>query len=68
MKALRVVGVSIITVLKHKMRAFLIILAIVVGIATLTVIVALTQGMNKQIMNRIKNFGPDAIMVHSGGG
>jgi putative ABC transport system permease protein len=68
MKAIRVAGVSINTIFKHKMRAFLIILAIVVGIATLTVIVALTQGMNKQIMERIQNFGPDAIVVHSGGG
>ncbi len=68
MKAVRVAGVSIGTILKHKMRAFLIILSIVVGIATLTVIVALTQGMNKQIMNQIQNFGPDAIVVHSGGG
>ncbi len=31
MKALRVAGVSINTILKHKMRALLIILAIVVG-------------------------------------
>jgi len=68
MKTIRVAVVSINTILKHKMRALLIILAIVVGIATLTVIVALTQGMNKKIMNRIQNFGPDAIMVHSGGG
>lgn len=68
MKAIRVAGVSINTILKHKMRALLIILALVVGIATLTVVVALTQGMNKQIMKQIQNFGPDAIMVHSGGG
>ncbi len=38
-----------------------------VGIATLTVVVVLTQGMNKQIMKQIQNFGPDAIVVHSGG-
>jgi putative ABC transport system permease protein len=68
MKAIGLAGVSINTIFKHKMRAFLIILAIVVGIATLTVIVALTQGMNKQIMEQIQNFGPDAIVVHSGGG
>jgi putative ABC transport system permease protein len=68
MKIMRIAGVSVNTIFKHKMRAFLIILAIVVGIATLTVVVALTQGMNKQIMKQIQNFGPDAIMVHSGGG
>jgi ABC-type antimicrobial peptide transport system permease subunit len=68
MKIMRIAGVSVNTIFKHKMRAFLIILAIVVGIATLTVIVALTQGMNKEMMKRIQNFGPDAIIIHSGGG
>jgi putative ABC transport system permease protein len=68
MKIMRIAGISVNTIFKHKMRTFLIILAIVVGIATLTVIVALTQGMNKEMMKRIQNFGPDAIMIHSGGG
>ncbi|MFZ5800402.1 MAG: ABC transporter permease [Candidatus Omnitrophota bacterium] len=68
MKALRVIGVSVATIFKHKMRAFLIVLTIVVGIATLTVIVALTQGANKKILQQINNFGPDAIVVHAGGG
>ena len=53
---------------RQKTRTFLIELAIMAGIATLTVIFALTQGADKQIMKRIRNFGPDAIMVHSGGG
>ena len=68
MKVMKIVGVSSKSILKHKLRTFLIELAIVVGIATLTVIVSLTQGANKLIMKRIQNFGPDAIMVHSGGG
>jgi len=68
MKIFRIVGVSLGAVSKHKMRTFLIVLAIVVGIATLTVIVALTQGANKTILQRINNFGPDAVMIKSGGG
>ena len=68
MKIMRIAGVSMDAVMKHKVRTFLIVLAIVVGIATLTVIVALTQGANKKILQQINNFGPDAIMVHSGGG
>ena len=68
MKILRVVGVSAGAILKHKVRTFLIVFAIVIGIATLTVIVALTQGANKKILQQINNFGPDAIMIHSGGG
>jgi putative ABC transport system permease protein len=68
MKLFRVVGVSMGAIAKHKVRTFLIVLAIMVGVATLTVIVAMTQGANKKIMQRINNFGPDAIMIHSGGG
>ena len=68
MKIFKIAGVSMKAILKHKLRAFLIVLAIVVGIATLTVIVSLTQGSNKLMMKRMQNFGPDAIMVHSGGG
>ncbi|HAJ57325.1 MAG TPA: hypothetical protein DCL35_06095 [Candidatus Omnitrophica bacterium] len=68
MKIMRIAGVSLSAVAKHKVRTFLIVLAIVVGIATLTVIVALTQGANKKILQQINNFGPDAIMIHSGGG
>ena len=68
MKIMRIISVSMDAVMKHKVRTFLIVLAIVVGIATLTVIVALTQGANKKILQQINNFGPDAIMIHSGGG
>jgi len=68
MKVKQIFGVSLQALMKHKSRTFLIILAIVVGIATLTVVVSLTQGANKLTMQRINNFGPDAIMVHSGAG
>ncbi len=68
MKIIKIAEISIKSILKHKLRTFLIVLAVMVGIATLTVIVSLTQGANKFIMKRIQNFGPDAIMVHSGGG
>ena len=59
MKIARIAGVSLGVVAKHKVRTLLIVLAIVVGIATLTVIVALTQGANKTILQRINNFGPE---------
>ncbi len=53
---------------KNKMRSFLMMLGIIIGIATLVIILSITQGANKKIMVRINNFGPNAIMVHSGGG
>ncbi len=68
MKVIKIIAESSKSTLKHKLRTVLIELAILVGIATLTVVVSLTQGANKRIMKRIANFGSDAIMVHSGGG
>jgi len=68
MNIMRIARASLGAISKHKARTFLIVLAIMVGIATLTVIVALTQGANKKILQRINNFGPDAIMIRSGGG
>jgi len=53
---------------KNKMRSFLMMLGIIIGIATLVIILSITQASNKKIMARINNFGPNAIMVHSGGG
>lgn len=68
MNIMRIARASSVAISKHKARTFLIVLAVMVGIATLTVIVALTEGANKKILQRINNFGPDAIMIHSGGG
>ena len=68
MKVMKIITESSKSILKHKLRTVLIELAILVGIATLTVVVSLTQGTNKRIMKRMQNFGHDAIMVHSGGG
>ncbi len=53
---------------KNKMRSLLMMLGVIIGIATLIVILSITQGANKKIMARIKTFGPNAIMIHSGGG
>ena len=60
MKIFRITSVSLGAVAKHKVRTLLIVLAIVVGIATLTVIVALTQGANKTILHGYVPIG----MVH----
>ena len=68
MQTSKIIKVATTSILSHKLRTLLIELAILVGIATLTVVVSMTQGVNKQIMKRLHNFGPDAIMVHSGGG
>ena len=53
---------------KYKMRTFLMMLGIIIGIATLTVIVSVSKGMQKKITKSIQSFGPNAVMVSAGGG
>ncbi len=45
-------------------------LGIIIGIASLTVIVAIGEGTKKSVLNRIANlgFGPDAFSVYAGAG
>jgi len=40
----------------------------IVGIAALTVIMAIGKGTEKKVMKRVNNFGPRAIMLIGGGG
>jgi len=68
MKAIKLTTNAFKGLRKNKMRSFLMMLGIIIGIATLVIILSITQGSNKKIMARINNFGPNAIMVHSGGG
>jgi len=43
-------------------------LSVVIGITTLTTIVAIGKGAQQQIVKGIKSFGPNSIMVAAGGG
>jgi hypothetical protein len=40
----------------------------IVGIAALTVIMAIGKGTESQVMKRVENFGPRAMMLVAGGG
>ena len=53
---------------KYKTRTFLMMLGIVVGIATLTVVVSISKGMQRKVLQSIQSFGPNAVMVSAGGG
>ncbi len=53
---------------KYKTRTFLMMLGIIVGIATLTVVVSISKGMQRKVMQSIQSFGPNAVMVSAGGG
>ncbi|OGW19021.1 MAG: hypothetical protein A2077_06855 [Nitrospirae bacterium GWC2_46_6] len=64
----RVINISLKGLSKYKMRTFLMMLGIIIGIATLTVIVSVSKGMQKKVMKSIQSFGSNAVMVSAGGG
>lgn len=68
MKLGKVVSLSLKGLSKYKLRTFLMMLGIIIGIATLTVIVSVSKGMQKKVMKGIQSFGPNAVMVSAGGG
>lgn len=52
----------------NKLRTFFMMAGTIVGIAALTVIMAIGKGTEKKVMKRLQNFGPQAIMLIAGGG
>ena len=59
--ALRAIGMN-------KMRAFLMMLGVIIGITTLTVIVSVGKGASAKVMKTVQNFGTNAVVVFAGGG
>jgi len=61
---------TIITALKclrrYRLRSFLMMICIVVGIAALTMVVSAGMGSQKRVMDRVKKFGLQSIMVWAG--
>jgi putative ABC transport system permease protein len=53
---------------RNKLRSFLVMLGVIVGIAALTVVVSLANAANSQVMERVNNFGPAAVSIFAGGG
>ncbi len=53
---------------KNKLRTFLMMIGIVIGITALTLIVSAGMGAQNRIMERVKKFGLDSMMVFAGGG
>ncbi len=64
----RMIGLSLKGLSKYKMRTFLMMLGIIIGIATLTVIIALAKGAQHKVMKGVQNFGANAVMASAGGG
>jgi putative ABC transport system permease protein len=68
MRILRIAGEGIEALGANKTRTFFMMAGTIVGIAALTVIIAIGKGTEKKVMKRVNSFGTRAIMIAAGGG
>lgn len=64
----KVINIALKGLSKNRLRTFLMMLGVIIGIATLTVIVSMAKGAQHKVMKGIANFGPNAVMISAGGG
>jgi len=68
MKTSRVLKVAFKGLARNKLRTFLMMIGIVIGITALTLIVSAGLGAQDRVMERVKKFGLESMMVFAGGG
>lgn len=68
MRVLRTAREGLDSLAANKLRTFFMMAGTMVGIAALTVIMALGKGTEKQVAKRVESFGPRAMMLVAGGG
>ncbi len=68
MKFFRVSKVAVKILVANKVRSFLMMLGFIIGIATLTMIVAAGVGARKKVVEKVKTHGIDTIMIRPGAG
>ncbi len=57
-------AIAIETMRTHKMRSFLMLLGIILSVSTLILVVALINGTNKYIADRVANLGSDVFLIN----
>ncbi|MCK5145671.1 ABC transporter permease [bacterium] len=68
MKTARIIKSSFMGLGKNKLRSFLMMIGIVIGITAVTIVVSAGLGAQKKVMTRVKKFGLESLMVFAGGG
>jgi len=68
MRTLRIAKEGARALAANKLRTFFMMAGTIVGIAALTVIMAIGKGTEKKVMKRVSSFGTHAIMITAGGG
>ena len=67
MKTSKALGVAFRSLGRNRVRTFLMMIGIVIGIAALTIIVSAGLGARKKVMERVRKFGLESIMIWAGG-
>ena len=67
MKTGRMIKIAFASLVRNKLRTFLMMIGVVIGITALTMVVAAALGAQERIIERVKQFGYDTLMVHAGG-
>ncbi len=68
MRILRMGGQALSAMSENKVRTFLMMLGVIIGVATLTMIASSVLGARGEVMERVEKFGFDQIMIMAGGG
>ncbi|MFZ5831782.1 MAG: ABC transporter permease [Planctomycetota bacterium] len=68
MRLLRIAGEGAESLAANKVRTFFMMAGTILGIASLTVIMAIGKGTEQKVRKRMETFGPRAIMLIAGGG
>jgi len=63
----KIIGEACAALSSHRLRTFFMMIAIVIGIASLTAVICIGQGTKEEIMGRVGKHGNDMIMVRPGG-
>jgi len=68
MKTSRIVTLAFKGLARNKLRSFLMMIGVVIGIAALTMIVSVGLGAQTRVLERVKKFGLESLMLRAGGG
>jgi len=68
MKTSRLLKIAYVGLGRNKLRTFLMMIGIVIGITALTLIISAGMGAQDRVMDRVKKFGLESIMVSAGSG
>jgi len=63
----KIISEACVALASHKLRTFFMMIAIVIGIASLTAVICIGQGTKDEIMGRVGKHGNDMVMVRPGG-